>query len=78
MTDWNEMAKKTVFRRVSKWLPLSAEVLDASMAMMTDHRCASHAIENRSEALADNLAGMLSQSSEDADDTDQASDPQDN
>ena len=28
-TDWNEMAKKTVFRRVSKWLPLSAEVQDA-------------------------------------------------
>lgn len=25
MTDWNEMAKKTVFRRLSKWLPLSPE-----------------------------------------------------
>ena len=24
-TDWNEMAKKTVFRRQSKWLPLSNE-----------------------------------------------------
>ena len=24
-TDWNEMAKKTVFRRHSKWLPVSAE-----------------------------------------------------
>lgn len=24
-TDWNEMAKKTVFRRLSKWLPLSPE-----------------------------------------------------
>lgn len=24
-TDWNEMAKKTVFRRASKWLSLSAE-----------------------------------------------------
>lgn len=24
-TDWAEMAKKTVFRRLSKWLPLSAE-----------------------------------------------------
>jgi recombination protein RecT len=28
-TDWNEMAKKTVFRRLSKWLPLSAEYRDA-------------------------------------------------
>lgn len=28
-TDWNEMAKKTVFRRLSKWLPLSSEVRDA-------------------------------------------------
>lgn len=24
-SDWNEMAKKTVFRRVAKWLPLSTE-----------------------------------------------------
>ena len=29
VTDWNEMAKKTAFRRLSKWLPLSAEVVDA-------------------------------------------------
>jgi recombination protein RecT len=28
-TDWSEMAKKTVFRRCSKWIPLSAEVRDA-------------------------------------------------
>jgi recombination protein RecT len=28
-TDFNEMAKKTVFRRVSKWLPLSPELVDA-------------------------------------------------
>jgi len=28
-TDWNEMAKKTVFRRCSKWLPLNAEQVDA-------------------------------------------------
>lgn len=29
VSDWNEMAKKTVFRRLSKWLPLSAEIRDA-------------------------------------------------
>lgn len=26
ITDWNEMAKKTAFRRLSKWLPLSPEI----------------------------------------------------
>lgn len=25
VTDWNEMAKKAVFRRLSKWIPLSSE-----------------------------------------------------
>lgn len=29
VSDWTEMAKKTVFRRLSKWLPLSAELRDA-------------------------------------------------
>lgn len=29
VTDWNEMAKKTVFRRMSKWLPLSADLAEA-------------------------------------------------
>ena len=29
VTDWNEMAKKTAFRRASKWIPLSAEIRDA-------------------------------------------------
>lgn len=29
VTDFNEMAKKTAFRRLSKWLPLSAEFRDA-------------------------------------------------
>lgn len=28
VTDWNEMAKKTVFRRMSKWLTLSPEYRD--------------------------------------------------
>ena len=29
VTDWNEMAKKTAFRRLSKWLPMSSEYRDA-------------------------------------------------
>lgn len=29
VTDFNEMAKKTAFRRLAKWLPLSAEFRDA-------------------------------------------------
>jgi len=29
ITDWNEMAKKTAFRRLSKWLPLSSEFREA-------------------------------------------------
>lgn len=29
VTDYNEMARKTVFRRASKWLPISAEQADA-------------------------------------------------
>lgn len=29
VTDWNEMAKKTVFRRLSKWVELSPELRDA-------------------------------------------------
>ena len=29
VTDWEEMAKKTVFRRASKWIPMSADILDA-------------------------------------------------
>lgn len=28
VTDFNEMAKKTAFRRLSKWLPLSPEIID--------------------------------------------------
>lgn len=29
VSDWSEMAKKTVFRRLSKWLPLSPELRNA-------------------------------------------------
>ena len=30
-TDWEEMAKKTVFRRASKWIPLSSELQEAML-----------------------------------------------
>jgi recombination protein RecT len=39
MTDWNEMAKKTVFRRLAKWLPISPEyrdILDNDFDRMPD------------------------------------------
>ena len=36
MTDENEMAKKTVFRRASKWIKLSPEVYDALAAEDSD------------------------------------------
>ena len=28
VTHWNEMAKKTAFRRLTKWLTLSPEIMD--------------------------------------------------
>jgi recombination protein RecT len=39
VTDWNEMAKKTVFRRLAKWLPISPEyrdILDNDFDRMPD------------------------------------------
>ena len=36
-TDWAEMAKKTVFRRHSKWLPLSAESSRLQQAIEKDY-----------------------------------------
>jgi recombination protein RecT len=56
VTDWPEMAKKTAFRRVSKWLPLSAEIRDA----MDNDDDKFEPIEHRREGInAEQLAGLL-------------------
>jgi recombination protein RecT len=56
VTDWNEMAKKTAFRRLSKWLPLSPEFRDAIEA---DDDKVPHNVTPISDKLAGGLAGLL-------------------
>lgn len=66
VTDWNEMAKKTVFRRLSKWLPWSPEIRDALSADLesdgaeTIESVARTAIE-RGASRSDDLASMLAE-----------------
>lgn len=63
-TDWNEMAKKTVFRRMSKWLPLSAEIREVVEA--DDDQFETVALPAlpmpAGETKSDQLAAMLDQS----------------
>lgn len=64
VSDWSEMAKKTVFRRLSKWLPLSPEIRDA---MDDDDRIAESLPPNvipgtavrTDQSKSDQLAEML-------------------
>jgi len=66
-TDWNEMAKKTAFRRLSKWLPLSPEFRDAVEAdddMLIDttriaHATAVDAPTPETKTKSDELAALL-------------------
>lgn len=61
VTDYNEMAKKTVFRRASKWITLSPEVAEAlekedapfsSAALVTDLHPAAAAIQPEAQPEA--------------------------
>jgi recombination protein RecT len=56
-TDWNEMAKKTAFRRVSKWLPLSAEIQDA---MERDEDTLTQIQQHRPAIVSQSLDGISS------------------
>lgn len=63
VTDFNEMAKKTVFRRLSKWLPLSAELRSATEA--DDDQYEHSSVESTAQVIqsgmskSDALAEML-------------------
>lgn len=59
VSDWEEMAKKTVFRRLSKWLPLSAEVRDAVEG--DDDVIDINAAGKTSPANASSLTAMLTE-----------------
>lgn len=77
VTDWNEMAKKTVFRRASKWLPWSAEirdVLEKDDDELEDQIGAPRQSRVRHSELNQQLAGSLSHSPEPAAEAPQAED----
>lgn len=66
VSDWNEMAKKTVFRRVSKWLPLSAELQEAVLGdddvidtTATNSRPATASLDDLTERLIGSDANHL-------------------
>jgi recombination protein RecT len=57
-TDWNEMAKKSAFRRVSKWLPMSADVQNA-MDADGDKLESLQPVDAKSHPSMDDVATML-------------------
>lgn len=74
-TDWSEMAKKTVFRRLSKWLPLSSEKFQRAVELDNDDYINPDVLDVRRvgagndgtsavTALKDKIAGSLPESSD--------------
>jgi recombination protein RecT len=57
VTDFDEMAKKTVFRRASKWCELSAEIRDAIATDDVIEGTVTH--RGPTTTTADELAGLL-------------------
>lgn len=75
VTDFNEMAKKTAFRRLSKWLPLSPEyrdALDSDADEVDTLRNVSKAEAGAAANAAEFLAGETVQSIDAEPATDQA------
>lgn len=70
MTDFNEMAKKTVFRRLSKWLPWSPEIRNALDADDDQYEekpalpAPSNVLMASAETRSEQLAAMLGSSPE--------------
>lgn len=79
ITDWNEMAKKTVFRRLSKWLVLSPEFRDAIEKEDEFEGSVVEASENAKRMLPTSslaeVAGMIEDETPPDDNADGASPP---